>query len=505
MKKKWLSLLSLTLATLMLAGMLAACHQPGEGTSGEEAYVHLDINPDVSLTLDEDGNVTGVYAENEDAQVLLYGEASIVGKPLEDAVDRIIELSIELGFINEENSVVGTDVSSADAETAERVLAKVNAGIMTTTKEAKITVTTTSEAAYSLLRELEALKEQNPENEKIQSLTTSRFRLILSATESGEITFEAALELSDEELIARLQESYEKIEQFATETYLRAKTEALALYDKVAGAVLDGVYTEFYLKNFREHPTTAYYGSLYQLYTSSARGFDALADTLAYIEDIKTYELSEEQVQAVLAALDLTEDDRALIADSEGKITVRSVEAYADKLFKNSEAGVALEEMKEELTAALESAESKIREWVTAKVAAYEPEVRALLDEGLLDGLNAIAILLPAEVRVEIKACIDDFKEIATEIESILASGELGEDEMRRIADLMRKKADDTIVKIEADLSEEELASIAERRAELESTLAEAKATMESALTQAEESAKQYLERCKAARRGAEA
>ena len=113
--------------------------------------------------------------------------------------------------------------------------------------------------------------------------------------------------------------------------------------------MLDGVYTEFYLKNFLTHSTTAYYGSLYQLYATSARGFDAIADTLAYVETVKRYELSGEQVSAVLAALDLTEADRALIANSEGKVTVRSIEAYADKCFKNSAASAALEQTKAEL------------------------------------------------------------------------------------------------------------------------------------------------------------
>ena len=64
MKNTWLKLLSLTLATLMLAGLLAACHKPEEGVKpGKETYVNLDINPDVSLTVGADGTVTGVYAE----------------------------------------------------------------------------------------------------------------------------------------------------------------------------------------------------------------------------------------------------------------------------------------------------------------------------------------------------------------------------------------------------------------------------------------------------------
>ena len=137
---------------------------------------------------------------------------------------------------------------------------------------------------------------------------------------------------------------------------------------------------------------------------------------------------------------------------------------------------------------------------IAEEVAAHEPEVRALIEtcEGLLDGLNATAVLLPATVRDELNACIADFNEIKTEIEGILESGTLGETEMRRIAELMRKKAADTEAKILTDLSEEELAAVTERRAELESTLAEAKATMENALSAAEAQARTYLEELKA-------
>jgi hypothetical protein len=48
------------------------------------AFVTVDINPSIEITLDENGVVASVYGANEDGQILLYGEAE-AKKYVEDA------------------------------------------------------------------------------------------------------------------------------------------------------------------------------------------------------------------------------------------------------------------------------------------------------------------------------------------------------------------------------------------------------------------------------------
>ena len=65
--------------------------------SKAQSFVSLDINPEITLTLDENGAVLTVVGENEDANVLLYGEETLVGMNIEAAVEKITALATELG------------------------------------------------------------------------------------------------------------------------------------------------------------------------------------------------------------------------------------------------------------------------------------------------------------------------------------------------------------------------------------------------------------------------
>ena len=221
--------------------------------------------------------------------------------------------------------------------------------------------------------------------------------------------------MSEAELIAALSTSYQKVKQFATDAYEAAKAEAFVIYDKAAGLLLDGVYTEFYLQNAAKHPTTVYYGGTYQMYASTARGLDAVADLLAFVENVRNYELSDAQISAVLAAMKLSDADRALIADAEGKVTVKSVEAYADKLLKNTKLSAEeLAQIKSELNAALDAAEEALAETVSAEAQRFEEQVREILKsaDSLIESCTTLLGFLPESIRTEALKCFDEYKTV---------------------------------------------------------------------------------------------
>lgn len=138
MSKKLFSTFLVAFIVLVLSFSLIACTPTNDESSNDDntnqnqqqtntnppttpqveeacSFVSLDINPEISLTIDENELVVSVYGENEDGQVLLYEEsANIVGKDIESAIDKIVSLAIEYGYLDEENKVVGTTVSSAD-------------------------------------------------------------------------------------------------------------------------------------------------------------------------------------------------------------------------------------------------------------------------------------------------------------------------------------------------------------------------------------------------------
>ena len=122
MKKKILAVSALLCAGAMTLS-LAACNS--DNTEAEAAsFVSLDINPSIELTLDKNNKVLSVYGGNEDGQVLLYKEEDFIGVDVETAVEKITSLAVKYGYLDENNKVVETSVTSAKAELTESLLSR---------------------------------------------------------------------------------------------------------------------------------------------------------------------------------------------------------------------------------------------------------------------------------------------------------------------------------------------------------------------------------------------
>lgn len=79
----------------------------------EPAYVvAIDINPSIEIFTDKDLNVLRVEANNNDAEKLLASK-ELTGEPIFSVVDKIVDYSIEAGFLNDdsENFIATTIVS----------------------------------------------------------------------------------------------------------------------------------------------------------------------------------------------------------------------------------------------------------------------------------------------------------------------------------------------------------------------------------------------------------
>jgi hypothetical protein len=151
------------------------------------AFVALDINPSIELTLDENDVVVSVYGANDDGKLLVYNEnAGIVGKKVDTAVAYITNLALEMGYLCEDNSQVSTYVSSGNGGNADGLRNKINAKIVETAEAKELSVTVDVDTAFAVLCELEELKSFYPENTAIQNLTPGKFRLALSASGDGD-------------------------------------------------------------------------------------------------------------------------------------------------------------------------------------------------------------------------------------------------------------------------------------------------------------------------------
>ena len=497
MKKKIMAAGALLCAGVMSFSLTACGGDDKDGSAA--SFVSLDINPSIELVLDKNDKVISAYGANEDGQVLLYQESGIVGESVEKAVEKITSLAVELGYLDENNKVVETSVTSDKADATQKLLDKVNAKVTSTADGLNLSVKCDTEGAYSLLRKLEQVKAEYPENEKIQALTPERFKLVVSATENGEISIEAAVNMDTSKLLEAVSESHKKVEEFATSAYGKIKTEASAAYDKAVGAAVDGIYTTYYTIH---HPLNAYYGLSYQSYKFSARSLYAVSDALAFTEKALEYPLNEEQIAQAAIALGLGENVNEL-KNSDGEITVNSIYAYADKLFKNSAAGAELENLKKQLNTALDGVESEVKQKAEELAKEYEPQLTAVKEQlsGVADKIEGMTAFIPENVKTQVQMMVNDCKELSEETFKIIEDGKVASYEVRVLAKKFEEKAEDMRALIENDLTEKELEEVKQMQADAVEKLSAAKKQMEEALAKAEQQAKTKLEELKAARK----
>lgn len=123
--KKFKPLL-LVMALVAIVMTVVACSSTA---NAEESYVTIDINPSVELIVNEREKVVYVNALNEDAEVLL-ADLNLVGMPVDEATDLIIETAIALGYIDVEASDTVVEVSStSDTALGEQIRERVKVAV----------------------------------------------------------------------------------------------------------------------------------------------------------------------------------------------------------------------------------------------------------------------------------------------------------------------------------------------------------------------------------------
>lgn len=431
--KKWTASVMALAMTASLGACVAesASNPPSEPTPEAEetlkgcAYLAIDINPSLEIVV-EDGEVTDIYAVNDDASVLLSGE-DFIGLTTEDAVKEIVELAEEMGYLNTDNTVVKLTVASDDEEYAEEVETDATEGAESGSEIADVN----NEPRSADDRTCKKLKEKDPERYK--GLTPAKVRLIEAIMRYDEsITFEVAVEMEFSELMATLRQYVEE-------------------YGALDGEQLKQEYHERKqaLKEEKEREIAALYGEEYLAKWERVQALKkAVLDLERSVEQSGISSAHAEAIQQLLSLTDLTE-----ISEDE-QITVEEIDEYLDKRFlplqkKFGELKDVLAQVKNSLQTILEN---------------YDKDAYALT----ADDLAALAEVWGEEVQATtladlkafVKAQIDALEEIKEELQETLTQEQLEEIEqtletVKEVKDQVRKNMEEMIEHKKNEFSEE--------------------------------------------------
>ena len=315
--------------------------------------------------------------------------------------------------------------------------------------------------------------------------------------------------LDDEELISMLDSNLSKVENYMTDEFKRARAVAENIFEQAKLLAEDAAYALYFSQNMLEHPTSNYYGALYQMYHTSGKGFELVANAVELSKQVKNYELNTDQVEEIAVSLGMSNEEINNLKNDNGVITIESVENYADKLFKNNknedwaQVKTSLNETLNEIETAVELEYNNVRD-------AYLPRIEAIITQAnaALASVKAIkntlaGLPLTSSIVSELETYINDYEGIINDIKTIIDDEELdlNVETLKTKANALLEKAEDVKEDMEAELTEEEKEELETLKKNAVDSLTAAKQALESSISQAETSAKQFLSELKQARR----
>lgn len=195
--KVWKKIAACGLSLALAAGTCALLAGCGGGDSEAAARMQVDINPSVEFILDEDNKVLSVTALNDDGALIIAGEA-FVGKTAEDAVELMVSISTEAGYLVKGDLSAGQDgitISiTGDEEAAQKLYDDVKAGVDAFLEESGINAAVERGEALKLdaLRELVQKADPTLTDEEVADMTEEQLlnALKISRIETAQLLTE---------------------------------------------------------------------------------------------------------------------------------------------------------------------------------------------------------------------------------------------------------------------------------------------------------------------------
>lgn len=254
--KLWKKIAACGMSLALAAGTCALLAGCGGGDGEAAARMQVDINPSVEFILDADNKVLSVTALNDDGALIIAGEA-FVGKTAEDAVELMVSISTEAGYLVKGDLSAGQDgitISiTGDAEAAQKLYDDVKAGVDAFLEESGINAAVERGEALKLdaLRDLVQAADPTLTDEEVAAMTEEQLlnALKISRIETAQLLTEelrAAYNTAKEYdfRFAERQATKSVIEGLgsAYESFLNGYAAALDSYQKAIQAVEQARY-----------------------------------------------------------------------------------------------------------------------------------------------------------------------------------------------------------------------------------------------------------------------
>lgn len=176
--KKYVPILtcSLCIVFLLAIGMIVGNMIQGKVREKNDyhAIVQVDVNPSIEMVVDKNQQVLSVRGLNDEGKMIIEGEM-IVGKTMNEAVDTIIRLETELGYliVNGDNNQIQITVSAKNDEIYQKVTDNVTQLITSACEKVNIDATINRIKGYTIeeLKDLASQLDPTLTEEELDKLT----------------------------------------------------------------------------------------------------------------------------------------------------------------------------------------------------------------------------------------------------------------------------------------------------------------------------------------------
>lgn len=270
--KRWVKVFAPCVCLMIIATIVIAVMVGQKPVEAHQSIVQVDVNPSIEMVVDENNQVVSIRGLNDEGKMIIEGEA-IVGKNLDEAVETIIRLETQMGYllVNTTDNEVTITVSAENDQLIQHMQEKTKSYISKACEKLHIQAKITEAKGY-MIEELQNLaKTLDPTltEEEIKNLTYDQ---LIHVVELYHIEVASLASVKLEEMYQQVKAQEIKLAE--KEATKRAVDQLDVVYQSSIAAY-DGIYQRL----------TAAYQSLqeayYENFVSDASGYQIALDHLA--------------------------------------------------------------------------------------------------------------------------------------------------------------------------------------------------------------------------------